>query len=442
MIVESSGVVAIWLVRVPRGDQVRHTTQDVERQGDPELNMSSLRKGENSPLIGESVVLSVTAHGLQVDVSALLLGIGGKVRSDEDLVFYNHPSHDGVTVSGHTVTAQLHKIPANVGSVVVVASADPLQPGAVFTAAPRLTVTQSSSKDLAFAPPDFTSGETVVVLAELYRRNDTWKVRAVGQGYSSGLAGLAADYGVDVEDDQQSTPTTPPSGPRRAVPPSHIELEKVRTRAPALLAPARQAGHALVDAGLEGRRAAVYLILDHDWHMEEMYESFAVQAFAERVLALSANLDDDGTVPVIFSSGSDPFLEELSLDNYRGRIGQLHTQVDWGWGNVAEAMRRAATHYQESGAADPAFVIIQVGDEPWDKAEVRTLLQNTAALGMFWIFVGFGRGKLAFYKNLNASTSATFGNVAFHDASKNPGSVPGEKFYAGLVDAFGAWLRQ
>lgn len=63
----------------------------------------------------------------------------------------------------------------------------------------------------------------------------------------------------------------------------------------------------------------------------------------------------------------------------------------------------------------------QVGDEPWDNVEVRSLLQNTASLGVFWLFVGFGRGKLAFYKNLNASASATFTNVAFYDASKNPG---------------------
>ncbi|MCX4538196.1 VWA domain-containing protein [Streptomyces sp. NBC_01669] len=74
-------------------------------------------------------------------------------------------------------------------------------------------------------------------------------------------------------------------------------------------------------SGLAGQRAAVYLVLDHDWHMEELYESFAVQAFAERVLALSVNLDDDGMVPVIFSSGREPFLEEIRLDNYRGRIG-------------------------------------------------------------------------------------------------------------------------
>ncbi|WP_425298781.1 VWA domain-containing protein [Nocardia farcinica] len=92
------------------------------------------------------------------------------------------------------------------------------------------------------------------------------------------------------------------------------------------------------------------------------------------------------------------------------------------------------------GAADPAFVIVQVSEEPWDKAEVRSLLQNTASLGVFWLFVGFGRGKLAFFKNLNASASAKFTNVAFYDASKNPGGVPGDSFYAGLVKGFGAWL--
>ncbi|MET7519554.1 VWA domain-containing protein [Streptomyces sp. NPDC005480] len=302
-------------------------------------------------------------------------------------------------------------------------------------------MTQPASPVLSFTAPDFTSGETVVVLAELYRRQGGWKVRAVGQGYASGLAGLATDYGVEVEPTAPSVPVPAQaretSGSARTV----VDLAKVERRAPGLVAPARQAGQALVNRGIADRRAAVYLILDHEWHMEELYESFAVQAFAERVLALSANLDDDGTVPVIFSSKDEPFLEEIRLDNYRGRIGQLHTQVDWGWGNVAASMRRAVAHYQESGAADPAFIVTQVGDEPWDKAEVRSLLQNTASLGVFWLFVGFGRGKLAFYKNLNASASATFTNVAFHDASKNPGSVPGERFYLCLVDAFAAWMR-
>ncbi|MFF7975796.1 VWA domain-containing protein [Streptomyces sp. NPDC007905] len=402
------------------------------------MQTTSLRKGENTTLLTARTVLSVSVQGPAADVSALLLGPDGKVRADHDLVFYNHPAQDGVSIEGAAVTAELSRLPADVHRVVVVVSVDPLQPGTVFTRVPQLTITQSGGTTLSFTAPDFGSWETVVVLAELYRRGDGWKVRAVGQGYASGLAGLATDYGVDI--DPEPAAALLPRQTRTTAAPA-VDLTKVERQAPGLLAPVRQAGQALADRGITGRRAAVYLILDHDWHMEELYESFAVQAFAERVLALSANLDDDGTVPVIFSSGREPFLEEIRLDNYRGRIGQLHTQVDWGWGNVAGAMRRAVSHYQESGAADPAFIVTQVGDEPWDKAEVRSMLQNTASLGVFWLFVGFGRGKLAFYKNLNASASATFTNVAFYDASKNPGSVPGERFYTGLVDAFATWMR-
>ncbi|MEU1465290.1 VWA domain-containing protein [Streptomyces sp. NPDC005727] len=402
------------------------------------MQTTSLRKGENTALPTARTVLSVSVQDLAADVSALLLGPDGKVRADHDLVFYNHPAQDGVSIEGAAVTAELSRLPADVHRVVVVVSVDPLQPGTVFTRAPQLTITQSGTTPRSFTPPDFGAGETVVVLAELYRRGDGWKARAVGQGYASGLAGLATDYGVDIDPEPYAAPL--PSLTRTTTA-AAVDLTKVERQAPGLLAPVRQAGQALADRGITGRRAAVYLILDHDWHMEELYDSFAVQAFAERILALSANLDDDGTVPVIFSSGREPFLEEIRLDNYRGRIGQLHTQVDWGWGNIADAMRRAVSHYQESGAADPAFIVTQVGDEPWDKAEVRSMLQNTASLGVFWLFVGFGRGKLAFYKNLNASASATFTNVAFYDASKNPGSVPGERFYTGLVNAFATWMR-
>lgn len=400
---------------------------------------TSLTKGANAALAGMSAELVVDTRGTESDVSALLLGSDRKVRTDDDLVFYNNPSKDGVSISGKTVSVQLSKIPPDVASVVVVVSADPTHPGTVFTTAPALTVNHRNSESIEFRPPDFVSQETVVVLAELYRRDEGWKVRAVGQGYASGLGGLAADYGVDVDDEPgpsvvSSANSTQPSSDQQ------VNLSKVENRAPALLAAARQAGQALSDAGVAGRRAAIYLILAHDYGMEDLYDSFAIQAFAERILAVSANLDDDGTIPVIFSGNREPFLEDMDLNNYRGRIGQLHTQVDWGWGHTVEAMRLAASHYQSSGARDPAIVLVQVSDEPSDKAEIRSLLQNTAALGISWMFVGFGRGKLEFFKNLNASRSATFRNVSFYDAGKNPGAVPDEKFYSKLANGLAAWL--
>ncbi|MFC8531791.1 VWA domain-containing protein [Nocardia sp. NPDC057227] len=399
------------------------------------MSSTTLRKGENIALDCRNVSFAVTPDGTPVDVSALLLGPGGKVRDDSDLVFYNNPSRHGVEIAGTTVTVDFDRVPRDVATVVVVASVDPSSRGAVFTRAPRLTVAQNGGRAVEYAAPDFTNRETVVVIAEAYRRNDAWKMRAVGQGYATGLGGLATDYGVDIEADEDSGQSTTGAAPSP-------ELAKIGDRAPALLPVVSEANRALTDAGMGNRRAAVYLVLDHSYAIRELYESFTVQAFAERILALAANLDDDGTVPVVFSGKREPFIEDLGLENYRGRIGQLHTQVDWGWGGrVDAAMRCVLDHYQESGATDPALVIVQVSDEPSDKAAVRTLLQNSTMLGVFWIFVGFGRGKLAFYKNLNASNSATFRNVAFYNVGKNPGSVPDEQFYAELVRGFSAWSR-
>lgn len=235
---------------------------------------SALIKGGNAALIGKDVALAVAPRGTAVDVSALLLGPGKKVRSDDDLVFYNHPSQDGVSVSGRTVTVGLDKIPDDVISVLVVVSADPDHPGTVFTAAPSVTITQPGSTLLSFVPPDFTNKETVVVLAELYRRAGGWKVRAVGQGYASGLAGLATDYGVDVEDGSGAPASDAVVG---AGPTSGVNLSKVEARAPALVGAARQAGLSLERAGVGGKRAAIHLILAHDYGMEKLYESFAIQ---------------------------------------------------------------------------------------------------------------------------------------------------------------------
>lgn len=402
------------------------------------MSSTALRKGENTALNGGRVSFSLTSDQTPIDVSALLLGPYSKVRDDSDLVFYNNPTRHGVEVDGTTVRVDFTRVPRDVAAVVIVASIDPLSPGAVFSRAPRLVVTQNAGPTVEYTAPNFTNRETVVVIAEAYRRNDAWKVRAVGQGYDSGLGGLATDYGVDIESDETPAQvhTSPSAGST-----TPTRLAKVTDIAPGLLPVATEANRALADAGMGSRRAAVYLVLDHSYDMRELYESFTVQAFAERILALAANLDDDGTVPVVFSGQHEPFVEDLSLRNYRGRIGQLHTQVDWGWQQVDDAMRCVINHYQESGAADPALVIVQVGDEPDEKAAVRTLLQNSATLGMFWIFIGFGRGKMVFYKNLNTSTSATFRNVAFYNTGKNPGAVPNEQFYAELVRGFGAWTR-
>ncbi|MFF4319055.1 TerD family protein [Streptomyces sp. NPDC001568] len=158
-----------------------------------------LDKGGNGELPAARVTVTVRTPA-SVDVCALLLTGEGTVRDDADLVFFNHPEQDGVRVAGQVVEADLDAVPADIETVVCVASIDTDGPDAAFDAhsTPSVSV-HHGTQDLVFVPPPLTDGETVLLLVELYRRDGGWKVRAVGQGYANGLAGLAADFGVVVE---------------------------------------------------------------------------------------------------------------------------------------------------------------------------------------------------------------------------------------------------
>ncbi|MER5177430.1 TerD family protein [Streptomyces sp. NPDC002896] len=175
---------------------------------------NELLKGGNTPLPGPRAVLTVHTS-VPVDVSALLLTSEGKVRGDDDLVFFNHPEQDGIAVDGLTMTADLARIPGEIQTVALTASIDVDQPGTSFEASstPRVEI-ESAHNRLSFAPPPLTSGETVLVIAELYRRGDGWKVRAVGQGYANGLAGVAADFGIVVGDEPAPEPPAAPVTPQ------------------------------------------------------------------------------------------------------------------------------------------------------------------------------------------------------------------------------------
>ncbi|MFD8534815.1 TerD family protein [Streptomyces rubrogriseus] len=153
---------------------------------------------------------SPTGEG-DADVSVLLLGGQGKVRSDADFYFYNNAvAADGsVQLLGKAPTGEgsedrivfdLTAIPPDVERVVVAASR---YEGARFGELDDLRVTLADGTGdglLRFAIDDAGS-VSAFIFGELYRRGEEWKFRAVGQGYDNGLAGLATDFGVDIDDD-------------------------------------------------------------------------------------------------------------------------------------------------------------------------------------------------------------------------------------------------
>jgi stress response protein SCP2 len=193
--------------------------------------MTTITKGANLPIAADAVRAELSWQGgpgvPDVDGSALLLQDSGRVRSDDDFVFYNQPQHPSAAVrhvgkaaTADTVEVDLARLPAGVERVVLAASAD----GGTFGQVPglRLTITDlRTGAPLAEFGID-ASAETAMVSGELYRRNGQWKFRAVGQGYASGLAGLATDFGISVGDESPAPPTPdlpPPPPPPGFVPP-------------------------------------------------------------------------------------------------------------------------------------------------------------------------------------------------------------------------------
>lgn len=186
-------------------------------------------KGANVPVTAPSVRVELgwrSAPGTpDVDGSALLLK-AGKVRSDADFVFYNQATHasgavrhDGKGTGPGTVTdtlsVDLGRVEADIDRIVVAASADGGNFGQVPGLYVRLLDAASGAEVARYDSQDATV-ETAFVLGELYRRQGAWKFRSVGQGYSSGLEGLATDFGISVDEPQQAPPA--PTAPARPAP--------------------------------------------------------------------------------------------------------------------------------------------------------------------------------------------------------------------------------
>jgi stress response protein SCP2 len=218
-------------------------------------------KGSNNPLDASGVraVLRWTPRpgAPDVDASVLLLGADGRVRSDADFVFYNEPRHpsglarhlpkkrvpEGLT---DTVEVDLAALDAGVDRVVFAASCD----GGPFRQVQDLALMlydtagpQHAAPLISFDVVPDTGHETALICGEAYRKGAGWKFRALGQGYASGLVGLATEFGIAVDDGEGEPapqPAAPPAQPATTTAPPAPVAEPAPTSAYGYPLPAPQ----------------------------------------------------------------------------------------------------------------------------------------------------------------------------------------------------------
>ncbi|MFK4090267.1 TerD family protein [Kribbella sp. NPDC020789] len=275
----------------------------------------SMPKGSNTPVPATALRVDVgwrSGPGVpDADASALLLA-GGKVRSDADFVFYNQPSHssgavrhEGKRQDGGRVTdtllVDLTRVEPGIETVILAASSD----GGTFGQVPDLSIeVKDAASGVVAARFDSTGAttETAFVLGEFYRRQGAWKFRAVGQGYSSGLEGLATDYGITVDEPQHAAPpaapaapvappappvapvappvTVPPPPPRPVAPPAPVQLTKVTlTKAAPSVSLTKQGGTS----------GALHVNLN--WEVRKQFSGWAAKL--GRPVAMHSDLDLD-----------------------------------------------------------------------------------------------------------------------------------------------------
>lgn len=188
----------------------------------------SLSKGGNVSLTKEAPSMTNVLVGLgwdartttgddfDLDASAIMLDANGKVVSDKHFVFFNNLTspegsvqHTGDNLTGEgdgddeAIKVNLPVVPAEVDKIVFPVTIYDGEArrqgfGQVRNAFIRIVDEASNNEVARYDLTEDASNETAMVFGELYRNNAEWKFRAVGQGYSSGLAGIARDFGVNV----------------------------------------------------------------------------------------------------------------------------------------------------------------------------------------------------------------------------------------------------
>ncbi|MEU9999488.1 VWA domain-containing protein [Streptomyces sp. NPDC050848] len=226
-----------------------------------------------------------------------------------------------------------------------------------------------------------------------------------------------------------------------------LSLRKVEETAPALVSFYKSAGVSLRKHGMDGQRVAVYLVLDYSGSMKPYYKDGSVQALADRVLGLSANLDDDGRVPVVFFSTDIDAETDIELADHQGRIDRIVA----GLGHMGKtsyhlAMDAVIDHYLDSGATAPALVVFQTDGGPINKLAAERYLCKAAELPLFWQFVGFGdpgSRQFEFLRKLDelaVPQKRSVDNAGFFHAGMDPRTVPDAELYDRIVAEFPAWL--
>lgn len=431
--------------------------------------MTNLTRGANTAISEAPATVAVTgtAPGC-VDLFVFLLDTSRKVRSDDDLVFFNNPASPDGTVTldaGGHVRLDLPAIDAGIETIAVSVSVDETVP-VPLSAAPTLavTLTQPDGESIT-AVLDGLTTERSAVLLEVYRRNGAWKARNVSAGWEGGLVALVTEHGVAVDDGPADPVTTPglEPVPAPAVPSQSaaiVDAAGVRTvpaeaklsleKRQKLDLRKKEVTKVLLTKGARDYVGRVILVIDKTGSMSRRYSRGEVAEIVRRMVPVATQLDSDGQLEaylygVKFAKLPDVTVDRVDewIDEYIHLHGQ-HGGIDYdrqiGGINDEIPIMTEVIASLDRDTSVPTLVLFFTDGGFNKRTAIQKLMRQAASRPAFWQFIGIGRSGFGVLERLDTLSGRVVDNAGFFSVD-NVDALPDSRLYELLLSEYPDWLE-
>ncbi len=474
------------------------------------MSATCLQKGGNIPLPAGLNTLYVALGwspcqptDMEVDASAFVLAANGKVREDQDLVFYNNPSiregsvealPDASLAGGDDVqlfALELPEIPADIDKIAFTVTIHEGQAraqnfGMLESAWARVVDPANGNEMASFQLPLAGTLETAMIFCEVYRRQAQWKFKAVGQGYVGGLEPLAIAYGIDVAAEEEPAelapplPSAPPPAPEPVVvsepispppeppPPAEVappivpdvaqndrakRIADWQSKDPTLAALMQEGNLELEQQGLSGHNAKLVMCLDISGSMHKLYDKGAMAELVQRVLALDLLLDENGGVEVFLFGAEAYHFGAVNVDNYQTFVADMLARHRLESGtHYGKAMNLVRQHYKDVAIGLPVYVLFVTDGDTSDRKESEQQIVEASREGIFWQFMAIGEDsragffakilgpKFEFLNHLDTMRNRLVDNANFF-LVPDPAALTAEELYRPMLAEYPLWLK-
>lgn len=406
----------------------------------------------NNPL---SFSLATTPpSNLNLDIALFGLDSQGKLSDEAYMIFYNQPQSPcgslKLTQNNSQIVSfdiNLATLPPQIERLVLTLTIDGHQTMAQLLA--MAINLQSQQQTVASFPIDGSmfQQEKALMALELYKKDNIWRMNAVGQGFNGGLAALIKHFGGEVAEETptQAAPTTP-------------QLSKIDLKKKISLEKAEKTGNAsiidltkkslvqLEKKNLLDVQARVALVLDASGSMNHQYNNGDVQKVVDRLMPLAINFDNDGSFECWAFAQYTTQLDDVTLTN----VNQFIQTTKRGWRNwqvgarinqEIPAIEAVINYYQQFDDGIPVYVLFISDGGVGSGRQMQKVLTQAATLPIFWQFVGIGGRNYGVLEKLDDMAGRIIDNCNFFELERITG-ISDERLYELLLEEFPNWLNE